>query len=178
MPEEYRHSSTNEPLYHQPPTALDPQDRYQSSCVTGEVPGLVTAGNSLTSPYFSQHQLRMGQGSGRRFSPLRLPLGASKSSWRRCSWRCTTVVFVCVTLCLAATTTFFASEYYPFVSEYYPFVSEYYPLYYPFVSEYYPFVSIIPSSVSISFVPYYPIVSINPFVSEYYPFVSEYYPSS
>ncbi|XP_069961217.1 teneurin-m-like isoform X2 [Cherax quadricarinatus] len=89
---------------------MSSSDRYQSSCVTGEVPGLVTAGNSLTSPYFSQHQLRMGQGSGRRFSPLRLPLGASKSSWRRCSWRCTTVVFVCVTLCLAATTTFFATS--------------------------------------------------------------------
>ncbi|KAK7073645.1 hypothetical protein SK128_021645, partial [Halocaridina rubra] len=56
------------------------------------------------------HQLRMGQSGGRRFSPLRLPLGASDSSWRRCSWRCTAVVFVCVTLCLAATTTFLASK--------------------------------------------------------------------
>ncbi|XP_071540815.1 uncharacterized protein [Panulirus ornatus] len=111
MPEDYRHATTNEPLYHQPPTPLETQDRYQGGCVAGEVPGLVApGGNSLTSPYFAQHQLRMGQGSGRRFSPLRLPLGASRSSWRGCSWRCTTVVFVCVTLCLATTTTFFATS--------------------------------------------------------------------
>ncbi|XP_063596679.1 uncharacterized protein LOC134773408 [Penaeus indicus] len=131
MPDEYRHGGPTEPLYHQPPTALEPQDRYLSKrlhceadtttkllfptmyhggCVAGEVPGLVPAGgNSLTSPYFAQNQLRMAQAGGRRFSPLRLPLGASGSSWRRCSWRCTTVVFVCVTVCLAAVTTFLAN---------------------------------------------------------------------
>ncbi|XP_042864966.1 teneurin-m-like isoform X4 [Penaeus japonicus] len=131
MPEDYRHGGPTEPLYHQPPTALEPQDRYLSKrlhceanttpellfptmyhggCVA-EVPGLVPAGgNSLTSPYFAQHQLRMAQAGGRRFSPLRLPLGASGSSWRRCSWRCTTVVFVCVTVCLAAVTTFLATS--------------------------------------------------------------------
>lgn len=111
MPEDYRHGGPTEPLYHQPPTALEPQDRYHGGCVAGEVPGLVAAGgNSLTSPYFAQNQLRMAQAGGRRFSPLRLPLGASGSSWRRCSWRCTTVVFVCVTVCLAAVTTFLATS--------------------------------------------------------------------
>ncbi|XP_064078294.1 teneurin-m-like isoform X3 [Macrobrachium nipponense] len=111
MPEDYRQGGPTEPLYHQPPTALETQDRYHGACAPEVVPGLVPSGaNSLTSPYFAQHQLRMGQGGGRRFSPLRLPLGASDSSWRRCSWRCTAVVFVCVTLCLAATTTFLATS--------------------------------------------------------------------